>query len=37
MEIVEKIFRMAADSLGLNAMQSRLLAAGVPTVTGKRM
>jgi site-specific DNA recombinase len=29
MRVVEKIFRMAADGLGLNAMPSRLHAAGV--------
>jgi site-specific DNA recombinase len=35
MQVVEKIFRMAADGLGLRAMQGRLCAAGVPTATGK--
>ena len=35
MGIVERIFRMAANGFGLNAIQSRLLAAGVPTATGK--
>lgn len=35
MRVVEKIFRMAAGGLGLNAMQGHLHAAGVPTATGK--
>jgi site-specific DNA recombinase len=35
MRVVEKIFHMAADGLGLNAIQSRLHAAGVSTATGK--
>jgi site-specific DNA recombinase len=35
MRVVEKIFRMAAEGLGLRAMQDRLHAAGVPTATGK--
>jgi len=35
MQVVEKIFRMAADGLGLHAIQNRLHAAGVPTATGK--
>jgi site-specific DNA recombinase len=35
MRVVEKIFRMAADGLGLSAIQSRLHAAGVSTATGK--
>jgi site-specific DNA recombinase len=30
MQVVEKIFRMAADGLGLRAMQGRLCAAGGP-------
>ena len=33
--VVESIFRMAAEGLGLNAIQGRLHAAGVPTATGK--
>ncbi len=35
MLVVRKIFRMAAEGLGLNAIQGRLHAAGVPTATGK--
>ena len=35
MRVVEKIFRMAAEGLGLNAMQGHLHAAGVLTATGK--
>ena len=35
MRVVEKIFRMAAEGLGLNAVQGRLHAAGVPTARGK--
>jgi site-specific DNA recombinase len=35
MRVVEKIFRMAVEGLGLRAMQDRLRAAGVPTATGK--
>jgi hypothetical protein len=35
MRVVEKIFRMAAEGLGLNAIQGRLHAAGVPTAKGK--
>jgi site-specific DNA recombinase len=35
MQVVEKIFRMAAEGQGLHAMQSRLRAAGVSTATGK--
>jgi len=35
MRIVERIFRMAAENLGLNAIQGHLHAAGVPTATGK--
>jgi site-specific DNA recombinase len=35
MRVVEKIFRMAAEGLGIRAVQSRLSAAGVPTATGK--
>jgi site-specific DNA recombinase len=35
MRVVEKIFRMAADGLGLHAIQSRLHAAAVFTATGK--
>jgi site-specific DNA recombinase len=35
MRVVEKIFRMAAEGLGIRAIQSRLRAASVPTATGK--
>src|SRR5918992_3452439 len=35
MRVVEKIFRMAAEGLGIRAIQSRLRAAGIPTATGK--
>jgi site-specific DNA recombinase len=35
MRVVEKIFRMAAEGLGIRAIQDRLHAAGVPTATGK--
>jgi site-specific DNA recombinase len=35
MRVVEKIFRMVADGLELNAIQSCLHAAGVSTATGK--
>jgi Recombinase len=36
MRVVEKIFRMAAEGLGLSAIQGGLCAAGVPTATGKK-
>src|SRR5918998_4100082 len=35
MRVVEKIFRMAAEGLGIRAIQGRLHAAGVPTATDK--
>ncbi|HET6885309.1 MAG TPA: recombinase family protein, partial [Rubrobacteraceae bacterium] len=35
MRVVEKIFRMAAEGLGLHAIQGHLYSAGVPTATGK--
>jgi site-specific DNA recombinase len=35
MRVVEKIFRMAAEGLGIRAIQSRLRTAGIPTATGK--
>jgi site-specific DNA recombinase len=35
MRIVEKIFRLAAEGLGLTAIQGRLYAEGIPTRTGK--
>jgi hypothetical protein len=35
MRVVERIFRMAAEGLGLNAIQGRLHAASVPTAKGK--
>jgi len=37
MLVVEKVFRMAASSLGPGAIQTRLYAQGVPSPTGKRM
>src|SRR5215204_2244707 len=37
MRIVEKIFRMAASSMGPKAMQTRLYAEGIPSPTGKAM
>jgi site-specific DNA recombinase len=37
MKVVEKIFRLAAEGLGFNAIQNRLLLEGVPTAEGKRV
>jgi hypothetical protein len=36
MRVVEMIFRLAAEGLGLSAIQGRLYAARIPTRTGKR-
>src|SRR5215216_1244564 len=35
MRVVERIYRLAAEGLGLSAIQGRLYAEGVPTRTGK--
>jgi site-specific DNA recombinase len=35
MAVVEKVFRLAADGLGQNAIQTRLFREGVPSPTGK--
>ncbi len=35
MAVVEKMFRLAAERLGPNAIQTRLYREGVPTSTGK--
>jgi len=37
MKVVEKIFQLAAEGLGFNAIQNRLLLEGVPTAKGKRV
>src|SRR5215204_2027425 len=37
MQIVEKIFRMAASGMGPKAMQTRLYAEGIPSPTGNAM